>query len=144
MGLVGDMFERFLSRQSMFINRLSPKEKEKLAEAENKFAELRVTGPEGGIFYFKFQGQRLSLLEGPPNVSNEKLDKFLLDGDYFNYQSGDEVLFDVIDGSLSPRAVISRHYMKTNTDKIIYDTEELASAFEKFLEDIRRVMKGGS
>lgn len=142
MGLVGDMFQRFLSRQSLFFNSLSRDAKEKLAEVENKCAVLTVTGPEGGVFYFQFQGQRLKLLEEPPNMPYEKLDKLLLDGDLINYPSGDEVLFDVIDRSLSPRAVISRKYFRVNTDKIIYDTEEFAQAFERFLDDMQVVLKG--
>ncbi len=142
MGLVGDMFQRFLSRQSLCFNSLSRDAKEKLAEVENKYAVLRVTGPEGGVFYFQFKGQRLKLLEEPPAVPYEKLDKLLLDGDLVNYPSGDEVFFDVIDRSLSPRAVISRKYFRVNTDKIIYDTEEFAQAFERFLDDMQVVLKG--
>ena len=142
MGLVGDMFERFLSRQSLYLDSLSKDAKKKLAEVENKYALLRVTGPEGGVFYFQFKGQRLQLLEEPPDIPYEKLDKFLLDGDLFNYPSGDEVLFDVIDRSLSPRAVISRKYFRANTNKIIYDTEEFAQAFERFLDDMQVVLRG--
>lgn len=142
MGLVGDMFERFMSRQSLFFNSLSREAKEKLAEVENKYAVLKVTGPEGGVFYFQFKGQRLQLLKEPPDIPYEKLDKFLLDGDLFNYPSGDEVLFDVLDRSLSPRAVISRKYFRANTDKIIYDTEEFAQAFERFLDDMQVVLRG--
>lgn len=142
MGLVGDMFERFISRQPHFFDNLSKAAKEKLAEAENKYAVLRVTGPEGGVFYFQFKNQRLQPLKEPPNIPYEKLDKFLLDGDLFNYPSGDEVLFDVIDRSLSPRAAISRKYFRVNTDKIIYDTEEFAQAFERFLDDMQIVLRG--
>lgn len=142
MGLVGDMFERFLARQAIYLDGLSKGAKEKLAEVENKFAVLRVTGPEGGVFYFQFKGQRLQLLKEPPDIPYEKLDKFLLDGDLFNYPSGDEVLFDIIDRSLSPRAVISRKYFRANTDKIIYDTEEFAQAFERFLDDMQVVLRG--
>lgn len=142
MGLVGEMFERFLSRQSLYLDSLSKDAKKKLAEVENKYALLRVTGPEGGVFYFRFKGQRLQILKEPPDVSYEKLDKFLLDGDLFNYASGDEVLFDVIDRSLSPRAVIARKYFRANTNKIIYDTEEFASAFERFLDDMQIVLRG--
>ncbi|MBA7677445.1 hypothetical protein ES703_85702 [subsurface metagenome] len=141
MGLVGDMFERFLSRQSLFLESLSKDAKKKLAEVENKYATLRVTGPEGGIFYFQFKGQRLHILEEPPDIPYEKLDKFLLDGDLFNYSGGDEVLFDVIDRSLSPRAVIARKYFRAHTDKIIYDTEEFAQAFERFLDDMQVVLR---
>lgn len=143
MGLVGDMFERFMSRQSLFFDSLSKDAKEKLAEVENKYAVLRVTGPEGGVFYFQFKGQRLKLIKEPPAVPYEKLDKLLLDGDLINYPSGDEVFFDIIDRSLSPRAVISRKYFRVNTDKIIYDTEEFAQAFERFLDDMQVVLRGG-
>ncbi len=141
MGLVGDMFERFMSRQANFFDSLPTGAKEKLAEVENKYAILRVTGPEGGVFYFQFKGQRLQLLKEPPDIPYENLDKFLLDGDFFNYPSGDEVLFDVIDRSLSPRAVIARKYFRANTDKIIYDTEEFAQAFERFLDDMQIVLR---
>lgn len=143
MGLVGDMFERYMSRQSIFFNSLSRGAKEKLVEVENRCAVLTVTGKEGGTFYFRYKGQQLQLLKEPPDVPYEELDKFFLDGDLFNYPSGDEVLFDVIDGSLSPRAAISRKYFRVNTDKIIYDTEEFASAFERFLKDMQLVLKGG-
>jgi hypothetical protein len=139
-GLVEDMFRRFEARQAGFFNRLSRSAKQKLAEVENKYAELRVTGPEGGTFYFQFRGQRLQMLDGKPNVPYEKMDKFLLDGDEMNYPSGDEVLFDVVSGSLSPRAVISHKFFRANTDRIIYDTEEFAQAFENFLDEMRLVL----
>jgi len=142
MGLVGEMFERFMKRQSLYLDSLSKEAKEKLAAVENKYAVLRVTGPEGGIFYFQFKGQRLQIVKEPPDIPYEELDKFLLDGDFFNYPSGDEVLFDVIDRSLSPRAVIARKYFRANTDKIIYDTEEFAQVFERFLDDMQLVLRG--
>lgn len=142
MGLVADLFKRAEARQSMFFDKLSNDAREKLDEVENKFAELRVTGPEGGVFYFQFKGQRLMMLSGAPDVPWEELDKFLLDGDDFNYPGGDEVLFDVIDRELSPRAVVSRKYFRVNTDKIIYDTEEFAQAFERFLDDLQVILGG--
>ena len=142
MALVEDMFRRFTARQSHFFNRLTKDTRQKLAEMENKYAELRVTGPEGCVLYFQYKGQRLQMLEEAPKVPYENLDKFLIDGDLLNYPSGDEVLFDVIDGSLSPRAVISRKYFRANTDKIIYDTEEFAQAFEQFLDEMRLVLGG--
>lgn len=142
MGLIEDMFRRFESRQSHFFNRLSKSAKEKLAEVEKKYAELRVTGPEGGVVYFQYKGHRLQVLKEKPNIPYEELDKFLLDGDVINYPSGDEVFFDVIDGDLSPRAAISRKYFRANTDRIIYDTEEFAQAFEQFLEEMRTVLRG--
>ena len=141
-GLVGDMFRRFEARQAGFFNKLSRDAKQKLAEVENKYAELRVTGPEGGVFYFQFQGQRLRMLDEKPEVAYEKMDKLLLDGDEINYPSGDEVLFDVIGQSLSPRAVISHKFFRANTDRIIYDTEEFAQAFEQFLDEMRMVLGG--
>ena len=142
MALVEDMFQRFMLRQSNFLGRLSKDAKQKLADVENKYAELRVTGPEGCVLYFQFKGQHLQMLEGPPSVPYEKLDKFLVDGDLMNYPSGDEVLFDVIDGSLSPRAAISRKYFRANTDKILYDIEEFAQAFEQFLDVMQMVLGG--
>lgn len=142
MGLCEDMFHRAITRQSRFFDRLSKTAKEKLAEVENKFAELRITGTEGGLFYFQYKGQHLQMLDGKPRVPYEKLDKFLLDGDLVNYPSGDEVFFDVVDGELTPRAVISRKYFRANTDKIIYDTEEFAQAFEQFLEEMRAILRG--
>lgn len=142
MGLVADLFKRAEARQSIFFDKLSNDAREKLDEVENKFAELRVTGPEGGVFYFQFKGQRLMMLSGAPDVPWEELDKFLLDGDDFNYPGGDEVLFDVIDRELSPRAVVSRRYFRVNTDKIIYDTEEFAQAFERFLDDLQVILGG--
>ena len=141
-GLVGDMFRRFEARQAGFFNHLSRDAKQKLAEVENKYAELRVTGPEGGVFYFQFQGQRLRMLDEKPEVAYEKMDKLLLDGDEINYPSGDEVLFDVIGQSLSPRAVISHKFFRANTDRVIYDTEEFAQAFEQFLDEMRTVLGG--
>jgi len=141
-GIVENMFRRFMARQSSFFNKLSKTAKEKLTEVENKYAELRITGPEGGVFYFQFKGQRLQLLDEQPKIAYEKLDKFLLDGDMVNYLSGDEVFFDVIDRSLTPRAAISRKYFRANTDKIIYDTEEFAQAFENFLDEMQTVLGG--
>ena len=138
--ICGKMFRRFMSRQSLFFDYLSTEAREKLAAVEDKFAELRITGEEGGIFHFLYKGGHLIMLDEPPPVPWEQLDKLLLDGDNINYPSGDEVLFDVIDGDLSPRAVISRKYFRVNTDKIIYDTEEFAQAFERFLEDIRKIL----
>ena len=139
-GLIEDMFRRFMSRQAHFFDSLSKEAKRKLAEVESKYAELRVTGPEGGVLYFQYKGQRLQILDKAPSV--KKLDKFLIDGDLVNYPSGDEVLLDVIDGSLSPRAAISRKYFRANTDKIIYDTEEFAQAFEQFLAEMRMILGG--
>lgn len=141
-GLVEGMFRRFTSRQPRFFDRLPKSAKEKLAEVENKYAELRVSGPDGGLFYFQYKGQRLQMLDGPPPVPYERLDKFLLDGDAINYPSGDEVFFDIIDGSLSPRAVLSHKYLRTNTDRIIYDSEEFAQGFEQFLDEMRMVLGG--
>lgn len=142
MALVEDMFRRFTARQSRFFNRLTKDARQKLADMENKYAELRVTGPEGCVLYFQYKGQRLQMLDGLPSISYEKVDKFLIDGDLLNYPSGDEVLFDVIDGSLSPRAAISRKYFRANTDRILYDTEEFAQAFEQFLGEMRLVLGG--
>ncbi|GAI69366.1 unnamed protein product [marine sediment metagenome] len=131
-----------MARQAHFFDSLPKKAKQKLAEVENKYAILRVTGPDGGVLYFQYKGQRLQMLDQAPSVPYEKLDKFLIDGDLVNYPSGDEVLLDVIDGSLSPRAAISRKYFRANTDKIIYDTEEFAQAFEQFLAEMRVVVRG--
>lgn len=142
MALVEDMFRRFMARQSRFFDRLTKDARQKLADMENKYAELRVTGPEGCVLYFQYKGQRLQMLDGPPAVPYEKLDKFLIDGDLFNYPSGDEVLFDVIDGSLSPRAAIGRQYFRPNTGKILFDTEYFAQAFEQFLNEMRLVLGG--
>jgi hypothetical protein len=143
MALVENMFRRFMARQSRFFNRLTKDQRQKLADMENKYAELRVTGPEGCVLYFQYKGQRLQLLEGPPPIPYEKLDKFLVDGDILNYPSGgDDVLFDVIDGSLSPRAAHDRGYFRANTDKKIYDTEEFLQAFEQFLTEMRLVLGG--
>lgn len=140
MTLIEDMFRRFIERQHRYFNGLSKAAKAKLAAIENKYAELRVTGPEGGIFYFQFRGQRLLLLDKPPAITKEKLDIFIIDGDSINYPSGDEVIFDVIDGSLTPRAAVSRQYFCANTSQVIYDTEEFAQAFENFLSEMRRVL----
>ena len=142
MGLVADLFKQAEARQSRFFDKLSAEAKEKLDEVEIKYAELRVTGPEGGVFYFRFKAQRLEMLDCAPSMPWEKLDKFLLDGDEFNYPSGDEVLFDVIDRELSPRAVVARKYFRVNTDKILYDTEEFAQAFERFLDDVQVILGG--
>lgn len=140
MALVEEMFRRFMARQSSFYNRLSADDRQKLTELENKYAELRVTGPEGGVLYFQYKGQHLEILDGVPDIPYEELDKFLIDGDFYNYPSGDEVLFDVIDGSLSPRAAISRKYFRANTKKILYDVEEFAQVFESFLTEMRTVL----
>jgi len=138
--LVEGMFRRFMARQSRFFNHLTKDARQKLTNMENKYAQLRVTGPEGCVLYFQYKGQRLQMLDGAPKIPYENLDKFLIDGDLLNYPSGDEVLFDVIDGSLSPRAAISRKYFRANTDKILYDTEEFAQAFEQFLNEMRLVL----
>ena len=121
-GLVRHMFQRFEARQARVFARLPKPAKEKLAELENKYAELRVTGPEGGVLYFQYRGQRLQMLDKKPEIPYEKIDKFLVDGDTINYPSGDEVLLDVISRNLSPRAVISHKFFRANTDRIIYDT----------------------
>jgi len=142
MGLIADMFERFMSRQSAYFDSLSEGAKVKLSEVGKKYAVLKVTGPEGGTFYLQFEGQHLQMLPEPPDIPYDDLDKMILDGDMFNYPSGDEVLFDVIDRSLSPREVIARRYFKVNTPNIVYDTEEFAQAFEQFLDDMRLVLKG--
>jgi hypothetical protein len=142
MPLVEDMFRRFMSRQNRFFSQLTDDTKKKLIDLDNKYAQLRVTGPEGCTLYFRYRGQNLQMLDDPPPIDYEKLDKFLVDGDSINYPSGDEVLFDVIDGELSPRAAISRKYFRGNTDKILYDMEEFAQAFELFLTEMRQVLGG--
>lgn len=142
MALVEDMFRRFMARQSHFINNLTEDQRQKLADMENKYAELRVTGPEGGTMYFLYKGQHLQMLDGPPVIPYERLDRILIDGDLMNYDSGDEVLFDILDGSLSPRAAKSREYFRANTDKIIYDSEEFIQIFEQFLNEMRLVIGG--
>jgi len=143
-GLVEQMFWRFTARQPHFFEGLSKAAKQKLAEVENKYAELRVTGPEGCILYFQYKGQRLQMLDHAPPIPYEKLDKFLIDGDLLNYPSGDEVLLDVIDGSLSPRTALSHKYFRANTDKIIYDSEEFSQIFEQFLDEMKLVLGGKS
>ena len=139
-GVVEQMFRRFTARQPHFFEGLSKAAKQKLAEVENKYAHLTVTGPEGGVLYFQYKGQRLQMLDQAPPIPYEKLDKFLVDGDLLNYSSGDEVLLDVIDGSLSPRAALSHKYFRANTDKIIYDSEEFSQIFERFLDEMRLVL----
>lgn len=142
MALVEAMFRRFMARQSHFFNSLTKDARQKLADIENKYAELRVTGPEGCVLYFQYKGQRLQMLDGKPSIPYEKLDKFLIDGDVINYTSGDEVLFDVIDGSLSPRTAIGRNYFRPSNKKILYTTEYFAQAFEQFLTEMRLVVGG--
>lgn len=139
-GTVEGMFERFEARQSLFFNRLPKSSKQKLAKAENRYAELTVTGPEGGTFYFQFRLQQFHKLSEKPNIPDEKLDKIIIDGDGINYHGGDDVLVDVINGSLSPRAAKSHELFWTNTDRSIYDSEEFMQAFENFIEDMRMVL----
>lgn len=139
-GLVGKMLLRFTARQDRFFAKLTKEQKRKFREIENKFAVLTITGPEGGVFYLRYRGNRFEPLNKAPDIPYEKIDKLLLDGDGLNYPSGDEVFFDVIDGELNPRKVISNKYFRANTDKIIYDTEQFASAFEQFLEEMRSVL----
>ncbi|GAI84880.1 unnamed protein product [marine sediment metagenome] len=139
-GLVENMFRRFTARQPHFFDGLSKEAKRKLAEVENKYAQLTVTGHEGCILYFQYRGQRLQMLDQAPPIPYESLDKFLVDGDLLNYASGDDVLLDVIDGSLSPRAALSHKYFRANTDKIIYDSEEFSQIFEQFLDEMKLVL----
>ena len=141
MGIVADMFKRVEARQTLFFDKLSDDDKVKLNEVEIKVAELRVTGPEGGVFYFRFKAQHLEMLDNAPPVPWDELDKFPLDGDGFNYKGGDEVLFDVIDKDLSPRAAVSRKYFTVNSDKIIYDTTEFAQAFEHYLDVLQMITR---
>lgn len=142
MGLVADMFRRFEARQALFFKRLSKAEQRKLDDLDNKCCELRVTGPEGGLFYLQYRGRHFHILNEPPTIPYEEMDKVLLDGDMVNYNSGDEVLFDVISRNLDPRAVLSHKLMRTNTDRIIFDNEQLAQAFEGFLNDMQTVLGG--
>lgn len=139
--LVEKAFRRFEARQHLFFKRLPKRAKKKLAEASNRYAQLIVTGDEGGTFYFRYLGGRFQMLNDPPDVPEENLDKMTLDGDETNYKSGDEVFSDVLARALSPRAAVSRRYFQVNSDRVIYDTEELAQAFEGFLEDMRVVFK---
>ncbi|GAH39011.1 unnamed protein product [marine sediment metagenome] len=141
-GAIENMFRRFVARQPRFFKRLSEDAKQKMVDLENKYAQLTVTGPEGCILYFQYKGQRLQMLDQAPPIPYERLDKFLIDGDLLNYPSGDEVLFDVIDGDLSPRALLSHKYFRTNTNKVIFDSEQFAQIFEQFLEEMRMIMGG--
>lgn len=140
-GLIGKMLQRFTRRQVHFFENLPAEARKKFAEIENKYGHLTVTGPEGGVFNVQYKQRHFQIID-QPGVPYEELDKFVLDGDAggYPYPSGDEVLFDVIDGSLSPRTVIARKYFWANTDKVIYDTEEFAQAFEQFLEEMRMVL----
>lgn len=140
-GLIRDMFQRFEARQGRFFDRLPRDAKGKLAQAENKYAEVRVTGPEGGVFYIQFKGQRVKMLDEKPDVPG-KMDKILVDGDEMNYPSGDKVLVDVVGGSLSPRAAKSHGLFWADTDRSIYDAEEFIQAFEQFLDEMRMVLGG--
>jgi hypothetical protein len=139
--LVEDMFRRFMARQDKFFRRLSTAARKKFDELENKYAELTVTGEDGGVFYFLFKAGRFQLLEGPPKIPEDQIDKLILLGDAINYTSGDEVLLDVVSGDLSPRAVISYNFFRVNSDRIIYDTEEFAQAFEAFLSEMKSVIE---
>jgi len=143
MTLAERMFRSLTDRQALFFEKLSSEAKEKLDQVTSKYARLNVSGPEGGIFFFIFQNGHLSLLNDPPQVNDNDMDHLILDGDGVNYPGGDEVLFDVIDGELSPRAAVSHHYFRVRTRKIIYDTEEFAQAFERFLHDMRNILRGG-
>jgi len=131
-GVIRNMFQLFEARQAWFFDGISREGKGKLVEAENKYAEVRVTGPEGGVFYFQFKGQRLMMLDEKPDVPYE-IDKVLVDGDGINYHGGDDVLVDVVNGSLSPRAAKSHGLFWMSTDRSIYDSEEFIQAFERFL-----------
>lgn len=139
-GLIEQMFRRAEARQGGFLESLPEKAKQKLEEVEDKYARLWCTGPEGGVLYFQFKGQRFKVLDGPPDIPYENLDKFLIDGDLINYKSGDEVLFAVVDGDLSPRAALARKYFRANTNKIIYDSEELAQIFERLLINLQNIL----
>ncbi|MBA7633424.1 hypothetical protein ES703_40990 [subsurface metagenome] len=141
-GAIENMFRRFVARQPRFFDRLPKDAKQKMVDLENKYAQLTVTGPEGCILYFRYLGQRLQMLDQAPPIPYEKLDKFLIDGDLLNYPGGDEVLFDVIDGDLSPKAALSHKYFRTNTDKIIFDSEQFSQIFQEFLAEMRMIVGG--
>ena len=142
MKLVEKMLRRFMSRQDLLYKLLSPKDNKKLDEVSVKYAELSVTGPEGGTFYFRYQGRKLEPLDGIPDVPPRMLDRFKLRGDGLNYKGGDEVFFDVVAGSLTPRDALSKHYFISDTDHMLYDSEEFAQSFETFLAEMRKVLTG--
>lgn len=140
LGIIERMFRRFEARQVHFFENLPRSSKEKFAELEDKYAELTVTGPEGGVFYLQYKGGHFHRLGEKPKVDYDELDKLLIDGDMIDYPDGVEVFLDVFDGDLSPRAAKSRGYFRTNTDRIIYDSEEFIQAFEQFLVEMRMVV----
>lgn len=124
-------------RQERFVSKLPDEMQRKLEDAGNKFAEVIITGPEGDTLYFMLKDKRLTMLDSCPEMANGHLDRIYIDGDIYNYHSGDEVIEDICALKLSPRAAMSHGFLKINTDRVIYDTEEWAQAFEVFLREVR-------
>ncbi len=142
-GMIAEMFHRVMVRQSRFFDKFPKEMQEKLTLINGRYAELTITGQEGGKFYFHYADRELVEFSEPSRIPKNKLDKFKIVGDKENYPGGDEVLFDVIDGDLSPRVAISRRYFQVNTERVIYDTEEFVQAFEKLLIEMRRMLGPG-
>lgn len=140
-----DIFARYTARQKSFYGELPKAEQAKLAQLQNKYAELRVLGPQVPqveTLYFQYQNQSLRLLEESerPNVPYEEMDKFILQGDGLNYYDGLAVLIDVIDGELPPRKAKDMELFRTHTSTNIYDSEQFIQAFERFLREMQKVL----
>jgi len=140
-GLIKKLFERAMTRQQGFVEKLPDLMQQKLEDAGTKYAEVIVTGPEGGIIYFTLKDKRLKMIDSCPDAPDGQLDRFFICGDIINYEGGDDVIVDICNLSLSPREAVGRGFLKVNTDRVIYDTEEFIQAFEMFLSQVQDYLR---
>lgn len=111
-------------RQASLMERLPDKVKEKLSSAEGRAARVKVTGPDGGLFYLKLTEGRLRLLDEPCETRNKVL-------------MSDKTFYHLVGGSLTPRAAKAHRLIQIAGNEELYDTEELMQAVEDWLGEIR-------
>ena len=111
-------------RQASLMERLPDKVKEKLSSAEGRAARVKITGPDGGLFYLKLIEGKLRLLDEPCETRNRVL-------------MSDQTFYHLVGGSLTPRAAKAHRLIQIAGEEEMYDTEELMQAVEDWLAEIR-------
>jgi hypothetical protein len=126
-GPVYSILLRAEKRQASLLEKLPPRIKDKLNSADGRAAELKITGPDGGLFYLKYSDGKLRLLEDACEVRNKLL-------------MADRVFYQLVSGAITPRAAKAHRLVLISGTEEMYDTEELMQAIEDWLHEIRNTL----